>query len=144
MNSDELAKEICRGKELFSETVRVISDFIERFDNLDPAGIRAFEGKRQALLQTLLTFHAELKQKLPVKEMGLPLAMTQQLDEFRIFQEVFVQIIMEKDATIIARANRSLDTLQGELAAIGRGKQALRGYTRKRGNNSLNYLDKTG
>ena len=143
MNSDDMAKEICRGKELFSETVRVISDFLARLADLGPAEIREFERKRQALLETLLTYHAELKQKLPAGKKGLSLAMTQQLDEFRIFQEVFVQIIMEKDAAIIARANRSLVSLQGELAAIGRGKLALRGYTRRRGL-SPNYLDKTG
>ena len=143
MNNDELDKEVRRGKELFSETVRVISDVLERFADLEPAEIREFERKRQALLETLLTYHAELKQKLPDEKKGLPLAMTQKLDEFRIFQEVFVHIVMEKDAAIIALANQSLAGLQGELAAIGRGKLALRGYDRKRGL-SPNYLDKTG
>jgi hypothetical protein len=143
MNCDELAKEIRRGKELFGETVRVISDFLERFDCAVPDEIDAFERKRQALLETLVAFHAELKQKLPAREKDLPLAMTKQLEEFRIFQEVFVQIIAEKDAAIIARASQSLAALQGELTAIGRGKRAMRGYTRRRGV-SPNYLDRTG
>ncbi|MGD0843792.1 MAG: hypothetical protein ABSA06_05405 [Geobacteraceae bacterium] len=143
MNSDELAKEISRGKKLFSETVRVTSDFLARFADLDPVEIRDFERKRQTLLETLLTFHAELKQRLPVEEKGLPLAMEKQLEEFRIFQEVFVQIIMGKNAAIISQATWSRERLRAELVVIGRGKQALRGYNRRKGP-SPNYLDKTG
>lgn len=141
MNCDELAKEICCGKELFSETVRVTSDFLERFANLEPVEINEFENRRQALLERLLTFHAALKQKLPVEGKGLPQAMTKQLEEFRIFQEVFVQIIMEKDSAIITQAARALETLRGELAVVGRGKQALHGYNRRK-SQSPNYLDK--
>jgi hypothetical protein len=75
-------------------------------------------------------------------ENGLPLAMTKQLEEFRIFQEVFVQIIMEKDAAIISRATRSREILRHELAVVGQGKRALRGYNRRKGA-SRNYLDET-
>ncbi len=142
MNIDELAKEIGRGKELFSETVRVIADFLESFESLEPAGIKAFELKRQSLLAALIGFHTELEQKLPGGAKGLSLAMTQQLEEFRIFQEVFVQIIMEKDAAIISQATRSRERLRHELAVIGRGKQALCGYNRRKGR-SPNYLDET-
>jgi len=142
MNTDELEKEIGRGKELFSETVRVISDFIERFANLEPAEIIVFERKRQALLEALVGFHADFKQKLPVEEKNLPLAMIKQVEEFRIFQEVFVQIIMEKNAAIISLATQSRERLRAILAVVGRGKQALRGYNRRKGQ-SANYLDKT-
>jgi hypothetical protein len=142
MNSDELEKEISRGKGLFSETVRVISDFLERFECLKPAEINEFERKRQSLLEALAGFHAELKQKLPAGEKGLPLAMAKQLEEFRIFQEVFVQIILEKNAAIISQATRSRERLRAELAVVGRGKQALRGYNRRK-NPSANYLDET-
>ena len=142
MNIDELEQEIRRGKELFSETVRVISDFLERFECLKPAEINAFERKRQSLLEALASFHAELKQKLQAGEKALPLAMTKQLEEFRIFQEVFVQIILEKNAAIISQATRSRERLRAELAVVGRGKQALRGYNRRR-IPSLNCLDET-
>jgi hypothetical protein len=142
MNIDELAKEISRGKELFSETVRVISDFLERFESLEPAEINEFERKRQALLEALVGFHAELKQELQSGEKVLSLAMTKQLEEFRIFQEVFVQIIMEKDAAIISQATRTLERLRIELAVVGRGKQALRGYNRRK-SSYLNCLDKS-
>ena len=142
MNIGELEKEILRGKDLFSETVRVISDFLERFECLKLSEINEFERKRQALLEALVGFHAELKQKLPAGEKGLPLSMIKQLEEFRIFQEVFAQIIMEKDAAIIAQATRSRERLRVELAVVGRGKQALRGYNRRK-NPSLNCLDET-
>ncbi len=143
MNSSELEKEISRGKWLFAEIVRVSSDFLDRFEDLDPAGIREFERKRQSLLETLVGFHAELKQKLPVGEKDLTLVMAEQLEEFRIFKEVFVQIIMEKNAAIISQATRSRERLRAELAVVCRGKQALRGYNRRKGL-SLNYLNKTG
>lgn len=142
MNIDELAKEIRRGKELFSETVRVISDFLERFASLEPAEINEFERKRQTLLEALVGFHAELKQKLPKEKYDFPLVMTKQLEEFRIFQEVFVQIIMEKDAAIISQATRSRERLRVELAVVGRGKKALRGYNRRK-SQSPNCLDET-
>jgi hypothetical protein len=142
MNSAELEKEISRGKGLLAEIVRVSSDFLERFTDLDPAAIREFERKRQSLLETLLGFYAELRQKLPLEEKDLPLEMTKQLEEFRIFREVFVHIIMEKNAGIISQATRSRERLRAELAVIGRGKRALRGYNQKKCT-PQNYLDKT-
>ena len=142
MNIDELGKEIGRGKELFSETVRVISDFLERFECLELAEINEFERKRQSLLEALVGFHAELKKKLPADYEDLSPAMTKQLEEFRVFQEVFVQIILKKDAAIISQATRSRERLRAELAVVGRGKQALRGYNRRK-NQSANYLDET-
>ena len=78
-----------------------------------------------------------------LRKRGFPWQWTKQLEEFRIFQEVFVQIIMEKNAAIISQATRSRERLRAELAVIGRGKQALRGYNRRKGP-SPNYLDKTG
>ena len=142
MNIDELAKQISRGKELFSETIRVISDFLERFESLGPPEIKAFESKRQLLLEAIVAFHAELKRKLPDEAKGLPLAVSKQLEEFNIFREVFVQIIMEKDAAIISLATQSRERLRHELAVVGQGKRALRGYNRRRGQSS-NCLDKT-
>jgi len=142
MNIDELTKEISSGKELFSETVRVIADFLERFECLELVEINEFERKRQLLLEEVVAFHAELKRKLPAGENGLPPAMTKQLEEFRIFQEVFVRIIVEKDAAIISRAARSREILRHELAVVGQGKRALRGYNRRKGA-SQNYLDET-
>jgi hypothetical protein len=142
MNSYDLEKEISRGKGLFAEIVRVSSDFLERFADLDPPAIREFERKRQTLLETLVVFHAKFKQKFLIEEKGLPLAMTTQLEEFMIFKEVFVQIIMEKNAAIISQATRSRERLRTELAVVGRGKQALRGYNRRKGP-ALKYLNKT-
>lgn len=141
MKSAELAKEISRGKGLFAEIVRVSSDYLERFADLDAAAIREFERRRQTLLETLLNFYAELKQKLPLDEKDLPLEMTKQLEEFRIYREVFVHIIMEKNAGIIAQATRSRERLRAELAVIGRGKQAMRGYNQKKCT-SLNFQNK--
>ena len=142
MNSDELAKEMSRGKELFSETLRVTSDFLERFELLGPSEVNAFERKRQELLQALVHFHGELKQKLSVGEKDLPPAMTKQLEEFGILKEVFVQIILEKNAAIIKQATRSRERLRREIAVVGQGKQALRGYSRRK-SPSPNCLDKT-
>ena len=68
--------------------------------------------------------------------------MTKQLEDFRIFQEVFVQIIMEKNAAIISQATRSREKLRTELAIIGLGKRAMRGYNQRK-SPSPNYLDKT-
>jgi hypothetical protein len=127
---------------LFTEIALVTADFLERFACLEPAEIDAFGRKRQELLETLAGFHAELKQKLQIEEKDVSLAMTKQLEEFRIFQEVFVQIIMGKNAAIISQATRSRERLRAELVVIGRGKQALRGYNRRKGL-SPNYLDKT-
>ncbi|HEX2770598.1 MAG TPA: flagellar protein FliT [Geobacteraceae bacterium] len=143
MNSGELEKEIGRGKGLLTEMVGETSDFLERFDALEATEIRDFDRKRQRLLETLVRFHSGLMRQLSEVKTGLPPVMTKQLEEFRMFKEEFVHKIMETDAAIIARANQSLDSLQGELAAIGRGKLALRGYTRKRGI-SPKCLDKTG
>jgi hypothetical protein len=142
MKSAELENEISHGKGLFTEIVRVTADFLERFADLDPAAIRDFERKRQSLLDKLLIFHAELKKKLSLDEKDLPLEMAKQLEEFRIFREVFVQIIMEKNAAIISKATRSREKLRAELAVIGRGKHAIRGYNQKKCA-SLTYLDKT-
>jgi hypothetical protein len=142
MTSAELEKEISHGKGLLAEIVRVSSDYLERFADLDLAQIRVFERKRQSLLEALLGFHAELKQKLPLEEKELPLEMTKQLEEFRIFQEVLVQIIMEKNAAIISQATRSRERLRHGLAIIGLGKRALRGYNQRK-STSPNYLDKT-
>jgi len=143
MTSAELEKEISRGKGLFTEIVRVSSDYLEKFADLDLAQIRAFERKRKSLLETLLDFHADLMQKLQVEGKELPLVMTKQLEEFRIFQEVFVQIIMEKNTAIIAQATRSRERLRAGLAIIGLGKRAMRGYNQRK-SPSPNYLDKTG
>lgn len=142
MKTDELEKEIRRGKELFSETIRVISDLLERFEFLKPVEIKEFERKRQSLLEALVGFHSEFEQKLPAGENGLHMAMAKQLEEFRIFQEVFVQIILEKNAAIISQATRARERLRAELTVVGRGKQALRGYNRKK-NRPANYLDET-
>ncbi len=133
MNSAELAREISRGKGLLAEIVRVTSDFLERFGILAPAEVHAFEARRQLLLEEFLVFQSRLKQKLAGMGKDLPLTMAGQLEEFRIFQEVFVQIVMEKNAAIISEANRSLERVRSELDAVGRGRQALRGYNRQKG-----------
>lgn len=142
MNSDELAKEMTRGKELFSETLRVTSDFLERFELLGASEINAFENKRQELLEALAGFHAELGQKLPGGEEGLPPAITRQLDEFRTLKEVFVQIILEKNSEIVKKATGSRERLRREIAVMCQGKQALRGYNRRK-SPSPNCTDKT-
>jgi hypothetical protein len=132
MKSAELEKEIRNGKDLFGEMVRVTSDFLTRFDELALAEIHEFERKRQKLLETLIKFCADLRGHFPEEEKNLPLVMTKQLEEFRIFQEVFVGIIMEKDAEIISRATVSLGRMKKEMAVITQGKKALHGYNRKR------------
>ncbi len=132
MNSAELEKEIIHGKGLLTEIVRVTSDFLERFGLLAPAEIRAFEAGRQRLLEELIVFQTQLRQKLAGMGKDLPLAMVGQLEEFRIFQEVFVQIIMEKNAAIITEANRSLERARSRLVTAGRGRQALAAYNRRK------------
>jgi len=132
MKSAELEKKIRHGKDLFSEMVRVTSDFLTRFDELALAEIHDFERKRQKLNETLIKFCAELRGHFPEEEKNLPLSITEQLEEFRIFQEVFLGIIMEKDAEIISRATVSLERLKKDMAVISKGKKALHGYNRKR------------
>jgi hypothetical protein len=132
MTAIELEKEIRRGKEIFGEIVRVTCDFIERFNSLDPDEIRAFEKKRRTLLENVLSFDNDLKKNLSLKGQDLSIAMARQLDEFRIFQEVFLGIIMEKNAAIISLATKSYERLRSELDNVGRGKQAIRGYNKIR------------
>jgi hypothetical protein len=132
MKSTELEKEIRKGKELFGELVRMTSDLLTRFDELALEEFHVFEQKRQKLQETLIRFCAELRGQLIEDEKNLPLEMTKQLEEFRIFQEVFVGIIMEKDAEIISRATVSLERLKEEMAVVTQGKKALHGYNRKR------------
>jgi hypothetical protein len=132
MESAELEKEIRHGKDLFSEMVRITSDFLARFDELALAEIHDFKRKRQQLQDTLIKFCAELRGQFSEEEKNLPLVVTKQLEEFRIFQEVFVGLIMEKDAEIISRATGSLERMKKEMTVITQGKKALRGYNRKR------------
>jgi len=130
MDITELEKEIGRGKGLFTDIVRVTADFLARLENLGPAEIRAFGQRRQRLLEDLLIFQKEFRQKLGDGEKALPLGITKQLEEFRIFQEVFVQIIRGKNADIISQATDSYERLRAELDDISRGKQAIQGYNR--------------
>jgi hypothetical protein len=132
MTGAELEKEIRRGKEIFGEIVRVTCDFIERFDSLDPDEIRAFEKRRRALLEDVLRFDHDLKKNVSRGNNDLSIAMSRQLEEFRIFQEVFLRIIMEKNAAIVALATKSYERLKLELDNVGRGKQAIRGYNKIR------------
>lgn len=142
MKQAELEKEIGRGKDILSRIVGETSDFLAGFDSLGPAEMRAFEERRRQLLEELVAFLSALRQKLKGREKGLPPEMAQMLDEFKIFQEVFVQIIMEKNAAIIARAGQSLDRLRAELNAVGLGRQAMRGYNRK-SDHSWKSMEKT-
>ena len=137
-----LENKILRGKELFSEIIRLLSDFLDRFDDMSPADIDAFERKRRALLEVLIRFHSDFRRQFSDKKRDLPLEMTKKLEEFRIYQEVFVQIIMEKGVEIVARATASKDRLRGELAILTSGKKALRGYDGKR-DDSSSSLNKT-
>ena len=137
-----LENKILRGKELFSEIIRLLSDFLDRFDDMSPADIDAFERKRRALLEVLIRFHSDFRRQFSDKERDLPLEMTKKLEEFRIYQEVFVQIIMEKGVEIVARATALNDRLRGELAILTSGKKALRGYDGKR-DDSSSSLNKT-
>ena len=126
----ELEKEISRGKELFGEIIRVTCDFLERFDALDPDEIRAFEKKRRTLLEDVLKFDQDLKENLSRRDHDISIAMTRQIEEFRIFQEVFLRIIMEKNAAIVSLATRSYEKLRLELNNVGRGKEAIHGYNK--------------
>ena len=137
-----LENKILRGKELFSEIIRLLSDFLDRFDDMSPADIHAFERKRRELLEVLIRFHSDFRRQFSDNESDIPLEVTKKLEEFRIFQEVFVQIIMEKGVEIVARATASKDRLRGELAILTSGKKALRGYDGKRGVSSSS-LNKT-
>jgi hypothetical protein len=132
MTSAELEKEICHGKEIFGEIVRLTCDFLERFDSLDPDEIRKFEKKRRALLEDVLKFDHNLKENISCGNNDLSIAMARQLEEFRIFQEVFLRIIIEKNAAIVSLATRSYEKLKLELDNVGRGKHAIRGYNKIR------------
>jgi hypothetical protein len=107
------------------------TDFLDRLD-LSPEAVQAFEGKRRELLAELTGFHSDFRRQLDL-ERDLPLEMTRKLEEFRIFQEVFVQIMLEKGEEIISRATVLKERLRSEMAVIASGKAALHGYDGKRG-----------
>jgi hypothetical protein len=138
----ELEKKILRGKELFGEIIRLVSDFLDRFDDMSPADIQAFELKRRELLEVIIRFQSDFRSQLSDEQSELPLEMTKKLEELRIFQEVFVQIITEKGAEIVARATALKDRLRGDMAILTSGKKALRGYGGKRGDSTCS-LNKT-
>jgi hypothetical protein len=129
----ELEKKILRGKELFSEIIRLTTDFLDRFDDLSPAEIHSFEQTRRELLDVLIRFYSDFRSQLPDEKREIPLDMTKKLEELRIFQEVFVQIIMGKGAEIVSRATNLKDLLKRDMAVINSGKNALRGYDGRRG-----------
>ena len=137
----DLEKKTQRGKELFSELIRVASDFLERVDELSPVEIHAFELKRRELLEELISFHSDFRRQFCDNNRELSPEMKKKLEEFRIFQEVFTQIIMSKGAEIVSRATSLKDRLSGQLAILTSGKNALRGYDGKRGAES-HSLDK--
>jgi hypothetical protein len=137
----DLEKKTLRGKELFSELVRVTSDFLDIFDDLAPAEIHAFELKRRELLEELICFHSEFRREFCGNDRELSPEMKKKLEEFRIYQEVFIQIMMKKGAEIVSRATSLKDRLSGEMAVLSSGKNALRGYDGKRGAES-HSLDK--
>jgi hypothetical protein len=132
----DLEKKTVRGKELFSELVRVVSDFLERLDELAPADIHAFESKRRELLEELISFYSDFRREFCANDRELSPEMKKKLEEFRIYQEVFIQIIMTKGAEIVSRATSLKDRLRGEIAILTTGKNALRGYDGKRGSES--------
>jgi hypothetical protein len=142
VESIELEKKILYGKELFSEIIRLTSDFLERLDDLTPKEIHAFERKRRELLEDLVRFHSDFRRQLHDEERELTLEMTKKLEEFRIYQEVFVQIIMKKGEEIVTRATTLKDLLKMEMAVIRSGKTALHGYDGRRGVSSSS-LNKT-
>ena len=133
MDYIELEKKILRGKELFSEIIRLTTDFLDRFDDLSPAEIHSFEQTRRELLDVLIRFYSDFRSQLPDEKREIPLDMTKKLEELRIFQEVFVQIIMGKGAEIVSRATNLKDLLKRDMAVINSGKNALRGYDGRRG-----------
>ena len=117
MKSTDLEKELLRGKDLFGEIVRIASDFLQRFDELEGSEISAFEVKRQELTEELRIFCSGLKRKLG-DEKDIPLAMKKQIDAFRIFQEGFARIIMGTDAAIISRATETMERLQDRKSVV--------------------------
>jgi hypothetical protein len=137
----ELEKKTLRGKEFFSELIRVTTDFLDRLDQLTPAEIHAFESKRRELLEELTSFNSDFRREFSDNDGELSPEMKKKLEEYRIYQEVFIQIIMEKDAEIVSRATSLKDRLRREIAVLSSGKNALRGYDGKRGAGS-HSLDK--
>jgi hypothetical protein len=137
----DLEEKTLRGKELFSELVRLASDFLDRLDLLPPAEIHAFELRRRELLEELISFHADFRREFSDNDLELSPEMKKKLEEFRIYQEVFIQIIMKKGAEIVSRASSLKDSLSAEMAVLSCGKNALRGYDGKRGAES-HSLDK--
>jgi len=129
----ELEKKILRGKELFSEIIRLTTDFLDRLDDLSPAEIHSFEQKRRELLDVLIRFYSDFRSQLPDEKREIPMEMAKKLEEFRIFQEVFVQIIIGKGTEIVSRATNLKDLLKRDMAVINSGKNALRGYDGRRG-----------
>ena len=142
MDISELEREISYGKGLFTKIVRLTSDFLTKLESLGPAEICAFEQKRQRLLEDLLAFQSKLGHKLGKEDNANPLAIAKLLEEFRIFQEVFLNIIREKNSDIISQATKSRERLRGELDDVGRGKKAIRGYNKIRSLPEV-YLDKS-
>ena len=133
MDYIELEKKILRGKELFSEIIRLTTDFLDRLDDLSPAEIHSFEQKRRELLDVLIRFYSDFRSQLPDEKREIPMEMAKKLEEFRIFQEVFVQIIIGKGTEIVSRATNLKDLLKRDMAVINSGKNALRGYDGRRG-----------
>jgi len=133
MDITELDKEINRGKELFTEVFRFTSDFLERMPAQGPIEISEFEGRRKRLLSVLIKFVSSFNQKISIESGRLDLSMTKKLEEFKIFQEVFVQIIMEKNRAIISLAKQEMERLRAESDAVGKCRQAISGYGKIRG-----------
>lgn len=118
---------MARGKVILEEIIDISRDFLDKFSEAEPEGIRAYESKRQELTEALQLLCSGLRSELS-KEKDLTSEQKRLMDEFREYNDLSMRRIATIDSSIRSRAISALDSLRNDLAAISRGRKAVNGY----------------
>jgi hypothetical protein len=132
MRRDLLAECLDEGRQLYCAMVQETIRCREGFPAMDDAGFQGFDSRRQALLAEIQAFQLRLRALLDSSDQVAAAGGREALEEFAIFQDMFIQMMLENDAEIMAQAFSRMVGIRSELVLMERGRRALPGYRVRR------------
>lgn len=121
-----------RGRVLYTGLVRETLEFHKVMESMDEAGIKAFVGKRQEMLERIQKFDADLAAHMQGKNWELKVEEKRKVEEFVRLREALVRKATETDASIILHTKRQMASLRDQLNRIVLGREVIRNYRGER------------
>lgn len=126
MTCSELSKLVGEAEKALGLVFEEAVGLLKNFDTLTPD---AFENAILRRDEILNRFH-DLDNRITLQRDRMVSGTSEEYEAYRQSKETTIKKILETDSVLIALAREQLSVIQGDLAALVKGKKALHAYER--------------